>query len=240
MTPAHRTSSNEILQRLSAEDFALLSAHLVHVDLPLRTVLSHRNARTLSAYFIEAGFASVVANSETQRPIEVGMIGREGVAGVNIVMGNDHSVHEVFMQAPGFASRIEAVHLLRASTISRSLQDRLILYADAFLRQSTQTAVANGRSKIEERLARWLLMAQDRVGGDELSLTHEFLGMMLGTQRPGVTVAIQGLVREGLVDAKRHKIKILDRKALEIFSNGAYVPVGGRKSVFRNGVVDEL
>jgi CRP-like cAMP-binding protein len=94
--------------------------------------------------------------------------------------------------------------------------------AHAFMIQTTQTALANGRSKIEERLARWLLMADDRIAGDELRLTHEFLAMMLGVRRSGVTVALQGLERLGLISHRRGLIIILDRKALERNSNGTY------------------
>jgi CRP-like cAMP-binding protein len=90
--------------------------------------------------------------------------------------------------------------------------------------QTTTTALANGRSKIEERLARWLLMAADRLDGKDVPLTHEFLGLMLGTHRPGVTVALQALERAGLIDTKRRRITILDRKTLEKSSNGTYVP----------------
>jgi CRP-like cAMP-binding protein len=96
--------------------------------------------------------------------------------------------------------------------------------ADSFLNQATRTAVANGRSKIEERLARWLLMAHDRADGPELPLTHEFLAMMLGVRRLGVTVAIQELEREGLVERKRSRI---DRAGLMKLSNGTYVPADG-------------
>jgi CRP-like cAMP-binding protein len=89
--------------------------------------------------------------------------------------------------------------------------------------QTTTTALANGRSKVEERLARWLLMAHDRVDGDDLPLTHEFLGMMLGSPRPGVTLAVQALEKEGFIDARRRSITIHDRKGLEKRSNGTYV-----------------
>jgi CRP-like cAMP-binding protein len=103
----------------------------------------------------------------------------------------------------------------------------MLRYANSFLMQTTTTALANGRSKVEERLARWLLMAHDRVDGDDLPLTHEFLGMMLGSPRPGVTLAVQALEKEGLIDAKRRSITILDRKNLEKRANGAYVRLEG-------------
>ena len=98
----------------------------------------------------------------------------------------------------------------------------MLRYAHAFLLQTTTTALANGRSKTEERLARWLLMADDRIDGDELPLTHEFLGLMLGTHRPGVTIALQALERAGLISGRRRSITILDRKKLEKSANGAY------------------
>ena len=103
----------------------------------------------------------------------------------------------------------------------------MLRYAQAFLNQTTTTALANGRSKMEERLARWLLMADDRVDGDELPLTHEFLGLMLGTYRPGVTKAVQALEKERLITANRGSITILNRKGLEKRSNGTYVRLEG-------------
>jgi CRP-like cAMP-binding protein len=106
---------------------------------------------------------------------------------------------------------------------SASLHRALMRYAHSF--QVTHTALANGRSKIEERLARWLLMADDRIDGEELPLTHEFLGIMLGTLRPGVTLAVQALEREGFIAAKRGRITILDRKGVERTSNGTYTAV---------------
>jgi CRP-like cAMP-binding protein len=93
--------------------------------------------------------------------------------------------------------------------------------------QATQTALANGRSKIEERLARWLLMANDRIDGNELALTHEFLATMLG-MRLGVTVALQQLESTGLISHKRGLITILDREALEVAANGTYFPISER------------
>ena len=108
-----------------------------------------------------------------------------------------------------------------------TLHRAMLRYVHAFLQQTTTTALANGRSKSEERLARWLLMAHDRADGDELHLTHEFLGMMLATHRPGVTIAVQALERAGLISTRRSNITILKRKALEKYSNGAYVSPEG-------------
>jgi CRP-like cAMP-binding protein len=98
----------------------------------------------------------------------------------------------------------------------------MLHYAHVFMVQTAQTALANGRSKVEERLARWLLMAHDRVGGDDLNLTHEFLGIMLGVRRSGVTVALGSLEDSGHIRASRGVITILNRKALERAAGGIY------------------
>ena len=105
---------------------------------------------------------------------------------------------------------------------SNTLHRAMLHYAHAYLLQTTTTALANGRSKIKERLARWLLMADDRIDGDQLPLTHEFLSLMLGVRRSGVTTALQALERKRLISRKRGNILILDRKGLEKLSNGTY------------------
>ena len=125
---------------------------------------------------------------------------------------------------PAAGSAFAPISLREALGKSLSLHRSLLRYTYAFLNQATRTAVANGRSKIGERLARWLLMADDRLDNGELPLTHDFLAMMLGVRRPGVTEAIQELESEGLITRKRGTIVILDRAALEKISNGTYVP----------------
>ena len=129
------------------------------------------------------------------------------------------------MQIAGSGSRMPAGNLREAIAASVSLHQVLLRFAHAFMIQTTQTALANGRSKIDERLARWLLMAADRTDGDEVPLTHDFLATMLGVRRAGVTVALQALERTGLIAHRRGVITILDREALEKSSNGAYAPL---------------
>jgi CRP-like cAMP-binding protein len=217
-------SSNQLLSRLSRADLRLLEPHLEAVDLPLRKQLEARNKKVSHVYFVEKGLASVVANGG-EDAIEVGMIGREGMTGLSVVLNGDtknRAVHETFIQIAGNGQRMPAENLREAIEASVSLHRVLLRYANAFLIQTTQTALANGRSKIEERLARWLLMSADRVDGDELPLTHEFLATMLGVRRSGVTVALQQLERSGLIRHRRGVITILDREALEKSTNGAY------------------
>jgi CRP-like cAMP-binding protein len=217
-------SSNRLLSRLSRADSRLLEPHLEAIDLPVRKQLEARKKRVTHAYFIESGLASVVANGD--RPIEVGMIGREGVTGLSVVLDGNNSnraVHETFMQIGGNGLRMPADNLIQAIEASVSLHRVLLRFAHAFMIQTTQTALANGRSKIEERLARWLLMSADRTNDSALPLTHEFLATMLGVQRSGVTVALQALERTGLISHRRGAITILDREALEKSSNGTYL-----------------
>jgi CRP-like cAMP-binding protein len=216
--------TNLILSRLTDDDFALLDPHLEPVDLPLRKSLERPQRKVSGIYFPESGFASVVANGSDKRPIEVGLIGREGMTGLAVVLGKDRPDNETYMQVAGHGRRMKADELRAAIDHSTSLHRSLLRYAHAFLNQTTRTALANGRSKIEERLARWLLMADDRIDGEELPLTHEFLAMMLGVRRPGVTIAVQDLEHEGLIARRRGTIVILDRKALEKRANGTYLP----------------
>jgi CRP-like cAMP-binding protein len=223
-TAARNTSKNRALARLARADLALLKPHLAPVELPVSARLEMPNARIDSVYFIERGFASVVADGPGKRSIEVGIIGREGMTGLALVLGHDHSTHETYMQAAGSAQRISAARLRKAMDQSVRLHRSLLRCAHAFLIQTTQTAVANGRSKLEERLARWLLMAQDRIGGAEVPLTHRFLAVMLGVHRPFVTLTVQALEHKGLIRARRQVITIVDRYGLVEMSNGAYVP----------------
>jgi CRP-like cAMP-binding protein len=216
-----RFAGNRILSRLGPSDFALLERHLQRVDLPLRKTLESRKKPIDQVYFLESGFASVVANGG-DRSIEVALIGREGMTGLAVVMGTDRTPQDTFMQSAGKGWSIAAARLRPAMEQSRTLHQAFLLYGHAYLVQCAYTAMANGRNKIEERLARWILMAQDRIDGNQISLTHEFLALTLGVRRPGVTVALNLLQRIGLIQARRGVISIIDRKGLEKISNGAY------------------
>ncbi len=215
-------SSNRILASLTPEDFALLKPHLEFVDLPIRKSLEMRNRPIERVCFVESGFVSVVAGASGDRTIEVGIIGAEGMTGLAVVMGADRSSNDTYVQLAGAGQWIAASDLRRAIERSVTLHRALLRYGYAFMMQTSQTAFVNGRSTLEERLARWLLMAHDRVSGDEMPLTHEFLALMLGVRRPGVTVALNLLERRGLIATERGNIRIIDRGGLEETSNNAY------------------
>lgn len=216
------SSGNLILSSLSQDHRNLLIPALQSINLPLRKQLEGRNKRIEHVYFIDRGIASVVANGSGHGGIEIGIIGREGITGLAVLMQVDRSAHETYMQIAGVGRRISAASLRDLMSQSISLQRLLLQHGYAFTVQAAQTALANGRHKLEERLARWLLMAHDRMDGNELPLTHEFLSIMLGVRRPGVTVALNSLQSDGLITAQRGGIVILDREGLEECSKGAY------------------
>ena len=137
------------------------------------------------------------------------------------MLGNDRSPHENFIQVAGEGSRIHADKLREAMRQSRSLEKAFLKFAHSFLNQTANTAFSNGTATLEERLARWLLMAHDRLDGDE-TLTHEFLSLMLGVRRAGVTVALNYLEHRGVIRLSRSKIVITDRKGLKASANGTY------------------
>jgi CRP-like cAMP-binding protein len=215
------STKNRILSRLSDDDAALLKPDLEPVDLTLRQVLEAPNKPIKHTYFIEYGLASVVA-SNNHKQLEVGLIGCEGLTGLPIVLGNDRSPHETFIQVAGNGLRIAADKLRKALAQSRSLERPLLVFAHAFMNQTANTALSNGTATLEERLARWLLMANDRLRGNEVPLTHEFLSLMLGVRRAGVTVALNYLEHRGLISLSRKQIVITDRKGLKAAANGTY------------------
>ena len=223
-TPSRTGIKNRVLSQLAPADFRLLRPHLERVDLPVPTPLETANTPIEAIYFMESGFASVVADGPGKRHVEVGIIGREGLTGLAVVLGHDRSPHETYIQLAGTGLRLSAGKLVAAMEQSAGLHRSLLRCAHAFLLQTAQTAIANRRCKNEQRLARWLLMAADRIEGRKLPLSHKFLALMLGVQRPAVTVAAQALVRKGLIKARREIITITDRRGLVTMADGTYAP----------------
>jgi CRP-like cAMP-binding protein len=216
------SSSNRLLTSLSTDDFGLLGPHLEPVTLGLRKYLERPNRRIDAVYFPEGGFASVVAVQSNGKQVEVGLIGREGMTGLPIVLGNHRSPHATYVQAAGMGKCIPAKELRQATQTSVSLRDSLLKFVQAFGVQTTHTAVSNAQSRLDVRLARWLLMAHDRIGDDTLPLTHEFLSLMLGVRRPGVTEALHALRKQGLISYGRGRIAMKDRKGMERMAGEAY------------------
>jgi CRP-like cAMP-binding protein len=222
--------TNHILASLSKADLALLQPHLESVKLSFRQPCEEPNVPIQYGYFPDDGIVSVVANGRGGRAIEVGIIGRDGMTAQPVVMGTDRSANSTFVQVEGSGRRIKASALRTAIQESRTLQKYFLAVVQCFIMQASHTALANGVAKIDQRMARWLLMAQDRLVGDELPLTHEFLAVMLGVRRAGVTVALKELEIAALISTKRKAIQVRDRAGLLRLAGDIYgVPEAEQK-----------
>jgi CRP-like cAMP-binding protein len=210
---------NRLLQRLSAADLSLLQ--LSPMPLPLRTRLEMPGEPVEYVYFIESGVASVVLDNVAGKEVEVGLIGNEGLTGTGLALGDRTSVLETYMQVEGSAFQVGAERFSASIAESRTLRDLVLRYSRYFGIQAAATASANGRANLEARLARWLLMVSDRTG-PTFQITHEFISIMLGVRRAGVTLAIAALEGDRLIRASRGSITILDREGLIDEADGSY------------------
>lgn len=184
--------------------------------------LEKANEPITHVYFPEDGAASVVGSSDTSGELEIGMIGKEGMTGLMVVLGNDRSPLETYVQIAGSAMVIDVDNLRTSMHTNPTIRDLFLSYVQVFLLQTSQTAVANAAALLPQRLAQWLLMCEDRLTSKNITITHEFLSVMLGVQRPGVTIAMGELESLGLIKAARGRVSILDRARLMKLTNGTY------------------
>ena len=220
--PQQTTVRNRLLKALAPDDYALLQPHLELITTELRQPLIKPHEPVRHLYFPEVGFSSITTSGSEGR-VEVGIIGREGLVGaMPILLGSDRTPHDHFVQSAGEMLRIETAALCAAVGESASLHKLLLRSIQVHFIQTAQTAYVNAAFNIDARLTRWLLMCHDRLDGDDLQLTHEFLSMMLGTQRSSTTLAIQTLEGHRLIKARRGRITILDREAMEAVVDGGY------------------
>ncbi len=213
---------NQLLAALSAHDLAVLQPHLQPMAMPVLTDLERPNQRIETVYFIEAGIASVVAVQLDDTRVEVGLIGREGMTGLAVVLGSEQSPHSTYIQVTGYGQRMPAKELRKAVDASETMRGLLLKFAQIFMVQTAHTAIANACARVDQRLARWILMAHDRTRDGTIPLTHEFLSLMLGVRRPGVTETLQSLKRQKLIETGRSKIIVRDRKGIEQMAQGFY------------------
>jgi CRP-like cAMP-binding protein len=230
MVHSQFTYRNQIIRALAPDDFAELASHLVAVSLDFKLDLENPDEPIRRVCFPESGIVSVVTQSEGLRSIEVGLVGREGMTGLAVVMGDTQSPQHTYVQVPGAGHSIDATTLRTVLDRHPTMRRLMFGYAHFFTSQIAQTALANGRARMDARLARWLLMASDRLDDDEMPLTHELLAVTLGVRRPGVTDALNRLEGEHMIRAKRAAITIRDRHALEGVAGDAY---GGPEREYR-------
>lgn len=166
-------------------------------------------------YFPESGFISALAVLSDGQPLEIGLIGVEGLAGVSTILGSRRSFSETMCQTGGAAYRAPASELKAAFRRGPALHDLLLRYVDVFHDQVIQTAACNAHHELEQRLARWLLAAQDRSNTPELSLTQDLIAVMLGVRRSTVSLAAGTLQKAGIIRYQHGKITVVDRIGLE-------------------------
>ena len=213
---------NHILAAFSPEESNLIAPYLEPVEFSARRSIEQPGKPVEWVYFPDNGVASVVAAAKHGRTVEVGIIGHDGMTGLSLVLGAERAANETYVQVGGTGSRIRGDDLRQLMSTRLALQSRFLLYAHAFMLQTSYTSLASASAKLEERLARWLLMVHDRLEGDEIPLTHELLSAALAVRRAGVTTALQHLNLLGFTEAKRGRIMIRDRAGLERFAGDIY------------------
>jgi CRP-like cAMP-binding protein len=212
---AGKPVSNIILLSISDSDYKLLRPHLEYVSLPNHLVLHEAGGNLTFAYFPNRGLISLVVVMKNGKTAEAGIVGNEGFTGTLAAVGLTRSPFQAVVQITGDGFRIEAGALLDALESAPHLQLMLSRYGAIRSMQIAQTAACNRLHDIEQRLARWLLMTQDRMDSGSLPITHDFIATMLGTDRPTVSLAAGVLQRKGLIEYTRGAVKIVNRKKLE-------------------------
>ncbi len=205
---------NRLLGLLPPRDFARLQPHLQRVALEYRQSLYQAYKPVGFVYFIETGVGSLVNTMANGDAAEVGTIGNEGIVGLPVVLGDNKAPTSVYVQVPGAGLRLKTALFEREMERSVSMRTVMLGYVHAFFNQVAQSAACNQFHTLEQRCCRWLLMTHDRMESDQFLLTQEFLAMMLGVQRTGVTAAAGALQRAGLIRYSRGNVTIVDRSGL--------------------------
>ncbi|MEQ9625260.1 Crp/Fnr family transcriptional regulator [Coleofasciculus chthonoplastes] len=213
---------NQLLAALPNQEYQRLVPHLEEVSLILGQILYQPGEPTLHVYFPNRAMVSLVTLLTNGSTTEVGMVGKEGMVGIPVFLADGIAINQAVVQLEGTGMKMDASILKREFERGGRLQRLLLCYTQTILNQVSQTAACNRQHRLEQRLARWLLSAQDSISGSELRLTQEFLGNMLGTRRATVTVAAGKLQETGAIHSHRGKITILNRELLETIACECY------------------
>ena len=202
-------------------DLVLLAPELEWVDLTMREVISEPGMPMDFAYFAASGIFSIISMIEVEDQVEMGLIGREGFAGMSMLLMAGHDPFRMIVQAPGRALRMPAPKFMAACAMPE-FRAVLLRFVHIFMVQTASTVLANSSFLLEERLARWILMAHDRIDSVSFPITHEFMALMLGVRRAGVTETVHRLEGRHLIHMSRGVVQVLDRAGLEVLANGSY------------------
>jgi CRP-like cAMP-binding protein len=217
------STPNLLLRTLLPADYAVIEADLERTELPLKATLFEADEAIERIYFPEGGVHSILTDQESGDPVEYGMLGYEGMSGGAVLLGATQTPHRCFVQLNGSTSlSIGAEALLDGCRRSLTLQQHLLRFIHTLTVQAAATASANAHFDLPERLARWLLMCHDRVEGDRLELTHEFMAQMLAVRRSGVTVTLHTLETTGAIRSTRGLVVVLDRTRLREIAGESY------------------
>ena len=232
MTVSNQTpTGNRVLDALPVAERERLTPRLEFVSLNLSQILFMPGDALRHAYFPVTSIISLLTDLEDGTGMEVGLVGKEGLAGISAILGGEETKVGT-VQAAGDALRIEAGALREEFARGGALQAALLRYTHALMSQISHSVVCNVRHKVEGRLARWLLMYQDRLERDEFFLTHEFMAHMLGVRRASISIIANKLQKKGFINYRRGVVKILDRRGLEEFTCECYPVVKEKFDAF--------
>jgi len=220
--PGGKPVLNRVLLKLPDEEFQFVRPHLEFMEMPHHLSLHQPHRALRYAHFPNEGLISLVIELKDGKSVEAGLLGKEGAAGLPGVLGLERSALREIVQIQGSGFRVSVDTLRSVMRLAPQLQAVLSRYAAALAMQVAQTAACNRLHRVEERLARWLLIAQDRIDSATVPITHDFLATMLGTDRPSVSVAAGLLQTRQILEYKRGSVKIVNRKKLEAFACECY------------------
>lgn len=208
------TVQNTVLATLPEAEFALLRPHLKAVPLKRNEILQDALRYPDAAYFIESGVVSRLVRTARDGPVEVAVVGKFGFVGVSLVLGTMQTIQRSVVRVPGSALRIEASAFRDILQQSPATREHLLGYVQLLIALNAQIALCNARHEISERAARWILLAQDRIGSDRVPVTHGMIASALGVRRPGVSKALSDFEAQGIIEGSRGAIRIRDMAGL--------------------------
>jgi CRP-like cAMP-binding protein len=225
---------NQVLATLDEEAFGLLKPHLKRVELRRNAILLEANRPIESVYFIERGLVSRFAATPEDAPVETAIVGWFGFVGIGVVLGSERSLHRSVVQVAGEAITIPAETLREILETHSPIRDHLLKYVQLLIGLKAQIALCNAKHSIEQRVARWLLLAADRMDSNELPVTHESLAQTLGVRRPGVSDALSVLEDQSIVSKSRAAITLLRKDLLAEKSCACYRTIAGKYGAMSN------
>jgi len=224
-SPSGKPINNKLLLAAPDAEFRTLRPHLEFIELLTHLTLQAPHRATRFVHFPNCGLISLVVEMKDGRSVEAGLVGNDGVSGMPAVFGLPRSLVREIVQIGGSGFRVRVSSMREMLRVMPALHLIVSRYAAGLAMQVAQTAACNRLHKIQERLARWLLIAQDAVQAGVVPITHDFLATMLGTDRPTVTLAARTLQHEGILEYGRGQVKIVNRKKLESYACECYADV---------------